>query len=290
MTWSSASFMLFLNWSSGASVALSTGSSVSPSTSRCAVCEASIAAVAADDKSPEQIEVNIYSLRPQLSVVGATVERPPNICRSLLAGIATAPCAYACLSHRCLPPPLAPKNKKKIPSLIPDLAGSQPFLVQIHTVAVAPALDPVPSAKILLHRPPWSPLRRDLHPLGHGSQERGLVLRATPRRSFGGARRPPPPAKRRATRAAQHCEGAPAEHSVRLFWPGARGPPRDTAKARPTAEDPSTTSAPTYSSILYVLPSVSACKIASIWEPFWEQQFVLDFCPPQKMKPVDAYE
>jgi hypothetical protein len=51
--------------------------------------------------------------------------------------------------------------------------------------------------------PPSTPLRRD--PLappsvdspapGHGSQERGLLLRATPPRSSGGARRPPRPAR-----------------------------------------------------------------------------------------------
>ena len=53
----------------------------------------------------------------------------------------------------------------------------------------------LPTAEILLRRPPSTPLRRDARAPGHGSQERGLLLRATPPRSSGGARRPPRPAR-----------------------------------------------------------------------------------------------
>jgi len=53
----------------------------------------------------------------------------------------------------------------------------------------------LPTAEILLRRPPSTPLRRDARAPGHGSQERGLLLRATPPRRSGGARRPPRPAR-----------------------------------------------------------------------------------------------
>jgi len=103
----------------------------------------------------------------------------------------------------------------------------------------------LPTADILLRRPPSTPLRRDARARGHGSEG-----------SYSARRR----------------QGAPAAHGVRLVRPGlslpscagppepgTRAPPRDIADAHPTAEDPSTASAPTCSSIMYVLASVRAC-------------------------------
>ena len=84
---------------------------------------------------------------------------------------------------------------------------------EIPKVVIAPALHPVPSVEIFSCHPTSSPMCRDLRLPGHGSQERGLVLRATQPRSV-----PAPPARRQATGAgnagsysARRCEGALAD-------------------------------------------------------------------------------
>jgi len=126
----------------------------------------------------------LYSLRPNLSVVVATVECP----NLSVVGYSCRTAAHHALSTKAslipsLPPPSLTQQlhtpRKKKASSSPSSSASSPI-----------SADPQACRR---GRPPATPLRQHGLAPGHASREHGLLLRATPPRLYGSALRLPPP-------------------------------------------------------------------------------------------------